>query len=337
MMKREGRGIIGQVNNEELESDASPVCTELGTKNLTMISFSDEVESSPNLAKETVQEELVTAFDEETQAGQEKKDEVDFKKSGLEEVESTFKFVKDSNIRKSPQDTEQETFGSAVQTSVPNETLDAKMHAAKDVVENPPAECTPTNVDTTQSAKSPTGDIEMGAAEGQIPCGKGMNMGKGIKRAFEEDTEELVESQEVQEGREKKSRKIKQAMSTSPQPQVEGEDQEERGTPQEEEAEAMETEATQVMEPENSIKTQKRFELAGITKGDEGSRDGEGDELGEDEGDKKDIDGQEKDKDDGKEDEESSTPSRRRKKKKRSYERPRGEGGKFMKEKPGMA
>lgn len=36
------------------------------------------------------------------------------------------------------------------------------------------------------------------------------------------------------------------------------------------------------------------------------------------------------------EEEEIATPSNRRKRKKKSYERPRGEGGKFRKEKPGM-
>ena len=295
-----------------------------------MTSFSDEVENVQKLAKETLQGELVTAFDEETQASLEKKDEIDFKKDDLMEVESTLKFVKDSSVKKSPQDSEQETLAIAVNTSVPNENLDVKMHTTKDILENPPTEYSPTNVDSTKSAKSLT--ISVDAAEGQMPCGKDMNSGKGIKRSLEEDTEEPVESQEVQQGKEKRSRKSKQA---SPQPQVEKEEhQEERDTQQEEDAESMETEATQEVEQERSIKAEKEFELSGITRGDEGSPDGEGDEMGEDDGDKKDNDGQDKDKDDGKDDEES-TPSRRRKKKKRSYERPRGEGGKFMKEKPG--
>lgn len=293
----------------------------------------DEVESLQNLAKETVQEELVTAFDEETQAA-EKKDEVDFKKGSLE-TENAPEFVKESKIQKSPQDTEHESFADPGQASVPKESadIDTEVQMKKDAVENPPAEYTPSVIDSTQTAKLSPENLDMNPTEKELVSHeKDVNKGKGIKRSLEEDTEEPVESHEMQE--EKRLRKSEQAMSPSPQTQVEREEQEEeQDTLQEEEAEPMETEAPQELEPESSTKTQ-AFDLSVIAKADDGSREGEGEEVGEDEGEKKDNDIQEKDKDDGKEDEESSTPSRKRKKKKRSYERPRGEGGKFMKEKP---
>lgn len=71
-----------------------------------------------------------------------------------------------------------------------------------------------------------------------------------------------------------------------------------------------------------------------VEKVDEESRDGL-DDAGEEEMQEKENNSDSKDKDEGKEDE-VTTPSKRRKKKKKSYERPRGEGGKFMKERPGM-
>lgn len=294
--------------------------------------FSDEVESLQNQAKENVKEELVTASDEKTQAAE--KDEVDFKKSILDETESTHAFVKESHIQKSSQDTEQESFTNAGQTSVPEESADgvSEMQMIEDAMGNPPAEHTPSTIDSTQTAKLSPENLDVTPAEQElVPHPKDVKKGKGVKRSLEEDTEEPVGSHEMQE--EKRLRKSEQTISPSPQPQMEREEQEEEQEAlQEEEAEPMETEATQELEQESSTKTQ-QFDLSGITKGDDGE--GEGEEVGEDEGEKKDNDNQEKDKDDGKEDEESLTPSRRRKKKKRSYERPRGEGGKFMKEKPG--
>ncbi|MPC27465.1 PHD finger protein 10 [Portunus trituberculatus] len=195
--------------------------------------------------------------------------------------------------------------------------------------ENVKEELVTASDEKTQDAKKDEVDFKK---KELMPHGKDVSKGKGIKRSLEEDTKEPAESHEIQE--EKRLRKSEQTRSPSPQPQVEREEQEEeQDMLQEEEAEPMETEATQELEQESNTKTQP-FDLSGIAKGDDGSHEGEGEEVGEDEGEKKDNDIQEKDKDDGKEDEESSTPSRKRKKKKRSYERPRGEGGKFMKEKP---
>lgn len=69
-----------------------------------------------------------------------------------------------------------------------------------------------------------------------------------------------------------------------------------------------------------------------VEKVDEESRDGL-DDVGEEDMQDKENNSDSKDKDEVKEDE-VTTPSKRKKKKKKSYERPRGEGGKFMKERP---
>lgn len=88
---------------------------------------------------------------------------------------------------------------------------------------------------------------------------------------------------------------------------------------------------------EEKLKRKKRKQA--VDKNDEESRDDmeEGSrEEGQNKENNNDADDQ-KEKEDGKDDDDTSTPSRRRKKKKKSYERPRGEGGKFMKEKPGKS
>lgn len=295
--------------------------------------LSDAVETSQNQMEDVSQEALVSAFDEETQAAQDKKEEAAVPKDSLKEAKEALTFAKDSSNQKSPKETEKVTFKDIVQTSVANENSDVKMASdAKEASETLHAEHSCSKSDTTKSVKAATKDsVSVTGEERQITNEKEATSAKGIKRSLEEDTEGPAESMEIDEGRGKRPRKSEVAIESSPQPQVKKERQE---TAQEEEAEPMETETTRDLEPNNDIKIPKREESEEVGKGDDGE-DGEGDDAGEDDVEKKDNIGQEKDKDDSKEDEESSTPSRKRKKKKRSYERPRGEGGKFMKEKPG--
>lgn len=297
-----------------------------------MVLLSDTLEASRNV-ENVSQEALVSAFDEETQAAQEKKDEPNIAKDSIEEPVKSVKSGKDSSNQKPPKETEKVTFKDIVQTSVANEKSEVKKDTdGKEVPENLPTDHSRTKIDTTQPVKLATKDYEADITEkGQVSVEKEANRSKGIKRSLEEDTEEPAGNEEVQEGRGKRPRNNEPAVDSSPQPL----EQEEQDTLQEEEAEPMEAESTRDLESESGIQAQKRVELEGVGKADDGSRDGEGDEVGEEDAEKKDNSGQEKDKDDSKEDEESSAPSRKRKKKKRSYERPRGEGGKFMKEKPG--
>lgn len=301
-----------------------------------MVLLSDAVETPQNLMETVTQEALVSAFDEETQAAQEKKDELNLPKDSLQEAEEALTFVKDSSNQKSPKETEKVTFKDIVQTSVSDENSDVKMSTnTKEVSEKIPTEHPPTKINTTQPVKSTTEDAdEDSIEEKQITIDKEVNSGKGIKRPLEDIEEPTEDKKEEEEGRGKRPKKSEPAIDSPPQAP---EQEETQDTPQEEEAELMETDTTRDLEQESGVKTRKRVEPEGLEKGDEGSRDGEGDEGGEDDAEKKDHSGQDKDKDDSKEDEESSTPSRRRKKKKRAYERPRGEGGKFMKEKPGTA
>lgn len=329
------------VPNSVVKEDSnatSPPDTKVGESSTEHIQSAQEskdaVETPPNVMEAVTQEALVSAFDEETQAAQEKKDEVNLPKDSLEEAEEALTFVKDSSNQKSPKEMEKVTFKDIVQTSVADENSDVKMDTdTKEVPEKLPTEHPSTKIDTTQSAKSTAEDADADTTEeSKITIDKEVNSGKGIKRPLEDDTEEPAEDKKKEEeGRGKRPKKSEPAIESSLHPL---EQEEAQDTPQEEETELMETGTTRDLEPESGIKTRKRVEPEGLEKGDEGSRDGEGDEVGEDDAEKKDNSGQDKDKDDSKEDEESSTPSRRRKKKRRAYERPRGEGGKFMKEKP---
>lgn len=294
-----------------------------------MVLLSDAVEASQNLMEDVSQGALVSAFDEETQAAQERKEEMNLPKDSLNKAEKALTHEKDSNHQKSPKETEKVTFKDIVQSSVANENRDVKLNTdTKEVPSKLPPEHPSTKTDATPSVKLATKDSDVDTTEErQTAIDNETNSGKGIKRPLEDDTKELVGDEN---GKGKRSKKSESAIDSVPQPQ---EQEEVQDTPQEEEPELMETDTTMNLESESATKTQKR-ELEGLEKGDDGSRDGEGDEVGEDDMEKKENSGQDKDKDDSKEDEES-TPSRKRKKKKRAYERPRGEGGKFMKEKPG--
>lgn len=298
-----------------------------------IVLLSDAVETSQSLVKDVSQEALVSTFDEETQAAQDKKEEMNLPKDSPKETEEALTFVKDPSNQKSPKAAEKVTFKDIVQSSVTNENSDMKMDTdTKEVPKSLHTEKSCTQNDAAQSVKTSAKDDVADTSEEKQDVEKEGNSGKGVKRSLEEDKEGPEKCTETEEGSGKRPRKSESTVDSSPRLQ---EQKERQNTPQEEEAEPMETETTRDLEPESGIKIQKRMELEEVGKGDDGSRDGEGDEAGEEDVEKKDINGQEKEKDDSKEDEESSTPSRKRKKKKRSYERPRGEGGKFMKEKPG--
>lgn len=331
---------------------------------MMVVFVSDTVETSQNLIEDVSQEALVSAFDEETQAAQEqKKDEVDSPKGSLVEAEKASTCAKDSSIQKPTKETEKVTFKDIVQPSVAIKDPEVKMDTdANKVPENIAREHTSAKIDTAQSVKLTAKDSAVGAAEErQVP------IEKGIKRPLEEDKEKPAEDKDMQEGGGKRPRKDDPVTASSPQPK---EQKQEQATPQEEEAEPMETDTTRDQEPEKVTKKEQPMEVEEVDKGDDGSRDVEGDEVGEgavekkdkdkddskededkdkddgkededkdeskdDDENDKDKDDDDKDKDDSKEDDESSAMSKKRKKKKRSYDRPRGEGGKFMKEKPG--
>lgn len=363
-----------------------------------VVFISDTVKTSQSLIEDISQEALVSAFDEETQAAQEqKKEEMD------SPAEKALTVVKESGIKKSTKETEKVTFKDVVQTSVASKDPEVKLDTeAKKVPEYVAPERISAKIDTTQSAKVTAKESDVGAAEKrQVTTEEKPSSGKGIKRSLEEDTEKPAsssssvvltvekepssgkgikrpleeekpaEAKTMQEGGGKRPRKDEPAIDSSPQPKKQDQKQ---VTLKEEEAEAMETETdiTKAQKQENITKKEQRMEVDEVDKDEDGSRDGEGDEVGEDDVEKKskekdgskededkddgkededkeeddkdkddgkedddrDKDDEDKDKDDSKEDDESAL-SKKRKKKKRSYDRPRGEGGKFMKEKPG--
>lgn len=147
------------------------------------------------------------------------------------------------------------------------------------------------------------------------------------KRALEMDKlEESVNSQKVHEPAIKKARLEESSDSSSS-------SLEETKTSHEASGQVEPELKKRKLETEEEKMTIEKEQVQ-VERSDEGSRDGM-DDNGTEDGQDKDNNSDGKDKDDTREDDDNSSPSKRRKKKKKSYERPRGEGGKFMKERPG--